>query len=332
MKALETFPQTDNQASLQLDARGNLRHLLTLKGLEKDLLVELLDDAERYLRPAGATPARSRVLAGRTVANLFFEPSTRTRASFDLAAKRLGADVLNLDVNTSSRKKGESILDMIYTLQAMHVDIMVVRDASAGVPAYIARHVNDYVSILNAGEADVSHPTQGLLDLLTIRQHKGGLEDLIVAIVGDIAHSRVARSAAEGLETLGVGELRLISPPALAPEPGEMQFARVMDNLEDGLRGADVVMALRIQRERIGNLDGIPGIEEYFANYGISRERMKLAAKDAIVMHPGPMNRGIEIESILADSPMSVITQQVTNGVAVRMAVLERVSRSTATA
>jgi aspartate carbamoyltransferase catalytic subunit len=332
MKALETFPQTDNQAGLQLDARGNLRHLLTLKGLEKDLLVELLDDAERYLRPAGATPARSRVLAGRTVANLFFEPSTRTRASFDLAAKRLGADVLNLDVNTSSRKKGESILDMIYTLQAMHADIMVVRDASAGVPAYIARHVNDYVSILNAGEADVSHPTQGLLDLLTIRQHKGGLEDLIVAIVGDIAHSRVARSAAEGLETLGVGELRLISPPALAPEPGEMQFARVMDNLEDGLRGADVVMALRIQRERIGNLDGIPGIEEYFANYGISRERMKLAAKDAIVMHPGPMNRGIEIESILADSPMSVITQQVTNGVAVRMAVLERVSRSTATA
>ena len=332
MKALETFPQTDNQASLQLDARGNLRHLLTLKGLEKDLLVELLDDAERYLRPAGATPARSRVLAGRTVANLFFEPSTRTRASFDLAAKRLGADVLNLDVNTSSRKKGESILDMIYTLQAMHADIMVVRDASAGVPAYIARHVNDYVSILNAGEADVSHPTQGLLDLLTIRQHKGGFEDLIVAIVGDIAHSRVARSAAEGLETLGVGELRLISPPALAPEPGEMQFARVMDNLEDGLRGADVVMALRIQRERIGNLDGIPGIEEYFANYGISRERMKLAAKDAIVMHPGPMNRGIEIESILADSPMSVITQQVTNGVAVRMAVLERVSRSTATA
>ena len=332
MKALETFPQTDNQASLQLDARGNLRHLLTLKGLEKDLLVELLDDAERYLRPAGATPARSRVLAGRTVANLFFEPSTRTRASFDLAAKRLGADVLNLDVNTSSRKKGESILDMIYTLQAMHADIMVVRDASAGVPAYIARHVNDYVSILNAGEADVSHPTQGLLDLLTIRQHKGGFEELIVAIVGDIAHSRVARSAAEGLETLGVGELRLISPPALAPEPGEMQFARVMDNLEDGLRGADVVMALRIQRERIGNLDGIPGIEEYFANYGISRERMKLAAKDAIVMHPGPMNRGIEIESILADSPMSVITQQVTNGVAVRMAVLERVSRSTATA
>jgi aspartate carbamoyltransferase catalytic subunit len=332
MKALETVPRTDDQAGLQLDARGNLRHLLTLKGLDKGLLLELLDDAERYLRPTGSAPARSRVLAGRTVANLFFEPSTRTRASFDLAGKRLGADVLNLDVNTSSRKKGESILDMIYTLQAMRVDIMVVRDASAGVPAYIARHVDDYVSILNAGEGDVSHPTQGLLDLFTIRQHKGGFEDLTVAIVGDIVHSRVARSAAHGLGTLGVGELRLISPPALALDSEELPFARVMDNLQEGLRGADVVMALRIQRERIGNLDGIPDIDEYFANYGISRERMKLAAKDAIVMHPGPMNRGIEIESALADSNMSVITQQVTNGVAVRMAVLERVSRATAAA
>ena len=194
MQALEIFPKTDNQASLQLDTRGELRHLLTLEGLDKALLVDLLDDAERFLSPQGSMPVRSQALAGRTVANLFFEPSTRTRASFDLAAKRLGADVLNLDVNTSSRKKGESILDMIYTLQAMQVDIMVVRDASAGVPAYIARHVNDHVSILNAGESDVSHPTQGLLDLLTIRQHKGGFEGLTVAIVGDITHSRVARS------------------------------------------------------------------------------------------------------------------------------------------
>jgi aspartate carbamoyltransferase catalytic subunit len=330
MQAVEIFPKTDNQASLQLDTRGELRHLLTLEGLDKALLVDLLDDAERFLSPQGSMPVRSQALAGRTVANLFFEPSTRTRASFDLAAKRLGADVLNLDVNTSSRKKGESILDMIYTLQAMQVDIMVVRDASAGVPAYIARHVNDHVSILNAGESDVSHPTQGLLDLLTIRQHKGGFEGLTVAIVGDITHSRVARSTGQGLHTLGVGELRLISPPALAPAANEMPYARLMDNLDDGLRDADVVMALRIQRERIGNLDGIPGIEEYFANYGISRARMKTAKDDAIVMHPGPMNRGIEIESALADSPASVITQQVTNGVAVRMAVLERVSKSMA--
>jgi aspartate carbamoyltransferase catalytic subunit len=273
-------------------------------------------------------PAHSKALEGRTVANLFFEPSTRTRASFDLAGKRLGADVLNLDVNTSSRKKGESILDTIYTLEAMRCDIMVVRDASAGVPAYIARHVKDHVSILNAGESDVSHPTQGLLDILTIRRHKGRFNDLSVAIVGDIRHSRVAMSAGWGLHTLGVKDLRLISPQAMAPNPDALPFATIIDNLEDGLTDADVVMALRIQRERIGNLNGIPGIDEYFANYGISHERMKLARPDAIVMHPGPMNRGIEIEGTLADSEQSVITEQVANGVAVRMAVLERVTRS----
>jgi aspartate carbamoyltransferase catalytic subunit len=271
---------------------------------------------------------RSQALAGITVGNLFFEPSTRTRASFELAAMRLGADVLNLDVNTSSRKKGESILDTIHTLQAMQVDVFVVRDASAGVPAYIARNVNDYAMILNAGEANVSHPTQGLLDLMTIRQHKENFEDLTVAIVGDIAHSRVARSAAEGLMTMGIGELRLISPEALAPEPDDFPGARLLHGLKEGIRGADVVMALRIQRERIGSLDGIPGIDEYFANFGISNERMQLAAADAIVMHPGPMNRGIEIESSVADGPSSVIVQQVTNGVAIRMALLEEVVKT----
>lgn len=328
MQTAEIFPSLNDEASLQFNARGELQHLLTLKGLDRTTLTQLLDDAERFVSPVGGEVVRSDSLAGRTVANLFFEPSTRTRASFDLAGKRLGADVLNLDVNTSSRKKGESILDTIHTLQAMRVDIMVVRDASSGVPAYIARNVNDQLSILNAGEADVSHPTQGLLDLLTIRQRLGRFEDLTVAIVGDIAHSRVARSTAQGLHTLGVGELRLISPPPLAPDPDEMPYAKILNNLEDGLRNANVVMALRIQRERIGNLDGIPGIDEYFANYGISSERMRVAAPNAIVMHPGPMNRGIEIESALADSPSSVITQQVGNGVAVRMAVLERVSKA----
>jgi len=328
MQAIEVFPSSENEANLQLNADGSLRHLLTLKGLDKSLLIELLDEAQRFVNQPGEPASRNQSLAGRTVANLFFEPSTRTRASFDLAGKRLGADVLNLDVNTSSRKKGESILDTIYTLQAMHVDVMVVRDASSGVPAYIARHVNEHVSILNAGEAEASHPTQGLLDLLTIRQRMGQFSNLTVAIVGDIAHSRVARSAAHGLNTLGVGELRLISPPALAPDPDDMPYALLFDNLDDGLRDADVVMALRIQRERIGSLDGIPGIDEYFANYGISAERMKTAAPGAIIMHPGPMNRGIEIESALADSPASAITQQVANGVAVRMAVLESVCKA----
>ncbi len=330
MNAIEATTDLKDEASLQLDAGGELRHLLTLKGLDRQLLVDILDDAEQYLTTPGSLPARSRSLAGRTVANLFFEPSTRTRASFDLAGKRLGADVLNLDVNTSSRKKGESILDTIYTLEAMQVDVMVVRDASAGVPAYIARHVLDHVSILNAGEADVSHPTQGLLDVLTIRQHKGSFENLAVAIVGDIRHSRVAMSASQALTTLGVGELRLISPAVLAPDPETAPGAIISDNLKEGVRDADVVMALRIQRERIGNLDGIPGIDEYFANFGVSHESMMHAKPDAIVMHPGPMNRGIEIEGSLADGPRSVITQQVTNGVAVRMAVLDRVGKTMA--
>jgi aspartate carbamoyltransferase catalytic subunit len=316
-----------DDTKLQFDQNGNLRHLLSLKDLDSSLLTELLDEAEAFLTVPGALPARSQSLAGRTVGNLFFEPSTRTRASFDLAGRRLGADVLNLDVNTSSRKKGESILDTIYTLEAMQVDIMVVRDASDGVPAYIARHVEDHVSILNAGESDVSHPTQGLLDLLTVRQHNSDFKNMAVAIVGDIQHSRVAMSASEALQTMGIGELRLISPPALAPDTNKFPGAIIVDNITDGLRDADVVMALRIQRERIGNLDGVPGIDEYFANYGVSHESMKLAKPDAIVMHPGPMNRGIEIEGTLADSSRSVVTKQVTNGVAVRMAVLDRIGK-----
>jgi aspartate carbamoyltransferase catalytic subunit len=316
-----------DDTKLQFDKKGNLRHLLSLKGLDATLLTKLMDEAESYLTAPGALPIRSQSLAGRTVGNLFFEPSTRTRASFDLAGRRLGADVLNLDVNTSSRKKGESILDTIYTLEAMQVDIMVVRDAGDGVPAYIARHVADHVSVLNAGESDVSHPTQGLLDLLTIRQHNPDFRNLVVAIVGDIQHSRVAMSASEALQTMGVGELRLISPPTLAPREDRFPGARIVDNLADGLKDADVIMALRIQRERIGNLDGVPGIDEYFANFGISRDSIKVAKPNAIVMHPGPMNRGIEIEGALADGPRSVITKQVTNGVAVRMAVLNRIGK-----
>ncbi len=330
MSVIEPIKSIDSRRAgdLQMSPDGRLRHLLTMRGLSRSLITQLLDRSQSYLSPIGRPAVRSDDLKGRTIANLFFEPSTRTRASFELAAKRLGADVLNLDVNMSSRKKGESILDTIYTLQAMQVDVFVVRDASAGVPAYIARNVDEHVSILNAGEAEVAHPTQGLLDLLTIRQCKPNFEDLIVAIVGDIAHSRVARSAAEGLTTMGVGELRLISPVSLAPAPDTMPDAKIMHDVEAGIRGADVVMALRIQRERIGSLEGIPGVDEYFAKYGISEERMALAAPDAIVMHPGPMNRGIEIESSLADSPRSVITRQVTNGVAVRMAVLNAVVKT----
>lgn len=319
-----------NPSKLQLRADGRLRHLLTLHGMDPDLLAELLDRAESMLSTGGGPVVRSDTLRGKTVANLFFESSTRTRASFELAAKRMGADVINLDIGNSSTTKGESVLDTIYTLQAMQVDVFVVRAGEPGTQSHIAQHIDDHVSVLNAGESNVSHPTQGLLDLLTIRRHKGAFENLTVTIVGDVAHSRVARSAADGLLAMGVGELRLVSPPSLAPDPATMPGATILTDLNAGLSGADVVMALRIQKERIKIKDGIPDGDAYFRDYGISHERMKLASPDAIVMHPGPMNRGVEIESALADSASSVITEQVTNGIAVRMAVLDAVAGQSA--
>jgi len=311
----------------QLNSRGELRHLLNLGGLDRAHLEEIIDLATRYLTPVGAPAPRDDILRGRTVANLFFEPSTRTRASFELAAKRLRADVLNLDVNTSSRAKGESILDTIYTLQAMQVDIFVVRDASTGVPARIAQRVAPHVCVLNAGESDVSHPTQGLLDLMTIQRHKGDVREVCVAIIGDIKHSRVARSAHQALSKFGVGELRLVGPPELLPEEDQFPGAKRATDVESGIRGADVVMALRVQRERFAELGDIPDPQEYFRRYGLTEERLSLARRDAIVMHPGPMNRGVEIEGAVADGPQSVIQEQVTHGLAVRMAVLALIHR-----
>ncbi len=305
----------------QLRSDGSLRHLLTLEGLPREMLERLLERAEGFVRPLGARPAMSQELAGATVANLFTEPSTRTRVSFELAAKRLGAQVVNLEVQLSSRVKGESMLDTVYTLQALHVDAFVIRDAEAGIPGLVAGHVAPHVSVLSAGEAHVSHPTQGLLDALTIRQRKARFAGLAVAIVGDIRHSRVPRSAWHALSTLGVTDLRLVGPPGLMPEAGEFRGCARHTQLATGLKGVDVVMMLRIQRERMGQGDLQDG-ERYFAAWGLNRERLALARPDAIVMHPQPMNRGIEIASEVADGPQSVIRDQVRNGVAVRMAVL----------
>jgi aspartate carbamoyltransferase catalytic subunit len=308
----------------QLRTDGSLRHLLTLENLSRTQLEGLLQRAQQFVRPLGVPPASSQALSGATVANLFTEPSTRTRVSFELAAKRLGAQVVNLEMQLSSRVKGESMLDTVYTLQSMQVDAFVIRDAEAGVPQLVAAHVAPHVSVLSAGEAHLSHPTQGLLDALTIRQSKQRFAGLAVAIIGDIRHSRVARSAWQALRTLGVTELRLVAPPALMPEADEFAGCTRHSRLEDGLPGADVIMMLRIQKERMGAAD-LPDGAQYFAAWGLSAERLALARPDAIVMHPQPMNRGIEIASEVADGPQSVIRDQVRNGVAVRMAVLAEV-------
>ena len=319
--------KTDTGRTLQRDSQGRLRHLLTLDGLTRDELTNLLDLAQFYVRTPGDLAARDGALLGRTVANLFFEPSTRTRVSFELAATRLGADVVNLDLHSSSRVKGETVLDTIYTLQAMAVDVFVMRDSEPGLPAFVASYVQPHVSVLNAGEAHVSHPTQGLLDALTIRQRKGDVGNLCVAIVGDIRHSRVARSSGTALQTLGVGELRFVSPASLAPETDEFPGAKRFASLEDGIRGADVIMALRIQKERMDQSQ-IPDIDAFVKEWGITEKSILHAKKDAVVLHPGPMNRGIEITSAIADGPHSAVQQQVRNGVAVRMAVLATIVRN----
>jgi len=313
----------------QLRPDGTLRHLITLEDLSRELIERLLERAQGFVRPLGSRPPASKVLSGRTVANLFTEPSTRTRVSFELAAKRLGADVVNLEVQLSSRVKGESMLDTVYTLQALHVDAMVIRDAEAGVPAAVAANVAPHVSVLSAGEAHVSHPTQGLLDALTVRQRKKQLEGLSIVIVGDIRHSRVARSDYHAFRALGCTDLRIVAPPALMPAPEEFAGCSRHTALKTGLKDADVVMMLRIQKERMGQAD-LPDADRYFAKYGLTPERLSGAKPDAIVMHPQPMNRGIEISSDVADGPQSAIRDQVRNGIAVRMAVLQEVLASAA--
>jgi aspartate carbamoyltransferase catalytic subunit len=309
----------------QRRADGSLRHLITLDGLRREEIEALLQRSQHYARSIGERPPLSRSLQGVTVANLFTEPSTRTRVSFELAGRRLGAEVVNLEVQLSSRIKGESMLDTIFTLQALHVDIFVIRDAEPGVLAHVAAHAAPRVSILSAGEAHLSHPTQGLLDALTVRQHKGSIDRLSIAIVGDILHSRVARSAFHVFHALQARQIRLVAPPALMPAAHEFGGCPRFETLETGLENVDVVMMLRIQKERFADA-AMPDGDEYFMRYGLTRERLARAHPDAIVMHPQPMNRGVEIASEIADGPRSVIRNQVSNGVAVRMAVLETVA------
>ena len=311
----------NDAASVQLGAGGRLRHLLTLAGLPRERIVELLDTAAAIAAATGGKVKKLPILRGRTVVNLFFEPSTRTRTSFELAASRLSADVVNFDVMSSSTSKGESVLDTLRTLEAMHCDLFVVRHRDNGVPAELAREVSPGVAIVNAGDGDHAHPTQGLLDAYTIRRHKGDdWSRLVVAIAGDIRHSRVARSNLDALSALGVGTLRVCGPPALLPESVPNGVER-HDDLDRAVEGADVVMMLRLQKERMAQAL-LPGDAEYHARYGLTPARLARAKRDAIVMHPGPMNRGVEIDSSVADGPRSVILEQVSNGLVVRMAVM----------
>jgi aspartate carbamoyltransferase catalytic subunit len=305
----------------QLNEHGELRHLLTIEGLPKQNILQILDTASSFLEVSDRQVKKVPLLRGKSVFNLFFENSTRTRTTFEIAATRLSADVVNLDVRTSSTSKGESLLDTIDNLAAMHADMFVVRHAQSGAPYMIAKHVRPGLHVINAGDGRHAHPTQGLLDMYTIRHFKKDFTKLTVAIVGDVLHSRVARSDIHALTTLGVPEVRVIAPLTLMPPGLEQMGVRTFTDMREGLRGVDVVIMLRLQNERMrGAL--LPSAQEYFKHYGLTVEKLALAKPDAIVMHPGPMNRGVEIDSAVADGAQSVILEQVTFGIAVRMAVM----------
>ena len=309
-------------SNLQLDANGRLRHFLTIEGLGRQTLVDILNATESFAGVSDRTVKKVPVLRGKVICNLFFESSTRTRTTFELAAKRLSADVVNFNISTSAAaSKGETLLDTLRNLEAMHVDMFVVRHADSGAAHFIARHAAPGVSVINAGDGRHAHPTQAMLDMFTIRRHKGELAPLKIAIVGDILHSRVARSQIHALNILGVSELRVIGPRTLIPTAMQSLGAHVFHDLDEGIRDVDVVIMLRLQRERmLGAL--LPSEHEYFQLYGLTERRLAAAKPDAIVMHPGPINRGVEMDSTVADGPCSVILEQVSYGIATRMAVM----------
>jgi len=312
---------TDSALDSQLGADGELHHLLSLEELPRRIIDRILSTADSFIGVGSREVKSVPLLRGRSVFNLFFENSTRTRTTFEIAAKRLSADVFNLNIASSSASKGESLLDTINNLTAMQADLFVVRHSQAGAPHLIARHVAPHVHVINAGDGRHAHPTQGLLDMYTIRHYKRDFSALSVAVVGDILHSRVARSDLHALRTLGVPDVRVVGPLTLLPEGLEALGLRVHTSLAEGIRGADVIIMLRIQSERMGGAL-LPSAQEYFRRYGLTPEALREAKPDCIVMHPGPMNRGVEIDSRVADGPRSVILPQVTFGIAVRMAVL----------
>jgi len=305
----------------QLNAHGELIHLLSIEGLPREVLVHILDTAGTFLSVNEREVKKVPLLRGKSVFNLFFENSTRTRTTFEIAAKRLSADVINLDIARSSTAKGETLLDTIANLSAMHADMFVVRHGESGAPHLIARHCASHVHVVNAGDGRHAHPTQGLLDMYAIRHYKTDFSQLTVAIVGDIVHSRVARSDIHALTTLGVPEVRVVGPRTLVPADLRAMGVRVCHDMAEGMRDADVIIMLRLQNERMSGAM-LPSAAEFAKTFGLTPDKLALARPDAIVMHPGPINRGVEIDSSVADGQASVILPQVTFGIAVRMAVM----------
>ena len=313
----------------QLNKHGELIHLLSIEGLPRALIHQILDTAGTFLSVNDREVKKVPLLRGKSVFNLCFENSTRTRTTFEIAAKRLSADVINLDIARSSAAKGESLLDTIANLSAMHADMFVVRHSESGAPYLIAQHCAPHVHVVNAGDGRHAHPTQGLLDMYTIRHFKKDFTNLTVAIVGDIVHSRVARSDIHALTTLGVPEVRAVGPKTLVPGDLREMGVRVCHDMAEGIRGADVIIMLRLQNERMSGAM-LPSAGEFFKNYGLTQEKLALAKPDCIVMHPGPINRGVEIDSSVADGAQSVILPQVTFGIAVRMAVMSTIAGNSA--
>lgn len=316
-----------DKRNIQLDDHNQLRHFLTIEGLKRQMLIDILDTAESLSGVTEQTVKKVPLLRGKTIVNLFFEPSTRTRTTFELAAKRLSADVLNVNLAVSATTKGETLLDTLHNIEAMQCDMFVVRHPNSGAAHFIAQHVAPHISVINAGDGRHAHPTQAMLDMFTIRRVKGDFYKLRVAIIGDIMHSRVARSQIHALSTLGVEEIRVIAPKTLIPENAEALGVHVYHDMHEGLKDVDVIIMLRLQHERM-SMALLPDEHEYYNLYGLTSDKLAAAKPDAMVMHPGPINRGIEIESSIADGPQSVILQQVTNGIPVRMAIMSMAMQS----
>ena len=308
---------------IQFNSKNQLKHLLNVELLNLEHIKEIISLADYY---DNEKIKKFNDLNGKTIANLFFEPSTRTKTTFELASKKLSADFINIDVANSSANKGESVLDMIKTLEAMNCDMFIVRHSVSGTPHYIAQEVGDNIAVINAGDGSHAHPTQAMLDMYTIKKSKGGFQNLNISIVGDILHSRVARSTISALKVLSVKNINIVGPKNLMPDNINQLNANYMESLEEGIAEADVIIMLRLQKERMH--EALISTDDYYKKYGLTKQKLKAAKKDVIVMHPGPINRGIEIDSDVADGKHSVILDQVSSGIAIRMAIMSLIFKN----